>query len=115
MRELLTGIFAFLVAASGWFYMFYSRAARNLAGVENPQMNRRRVILRRVGGFCMMLLAVCFFAGFNTFDEVESPQAFMLTWLAVMLLLILIVVLALIDVRLTWRMRRERQKRESGI
>jgi UDP-N-acetylmuramyl pentapeptide phosphotransferase/UDP-N-acetylglucosamine-1-phosphate transferase len=113
-REYLPAMFAFVVGAAGWFYLFYSRAAHKLEGVEDPVLNQRRIRLRRVGGFLMLLLAVAVICGFYTFiGETESGAlrneiGFMLSWLAVLVLLFGIVVLGLIDLRLTLRLRRRR-------
>jgi hypothetical protein len=108
VTSFLSTAFALLTAAAGWFYLFYSRAAHNLAGVEGTADNRARVLLRRFGGVCMIALGVCFFMGFNTFTPEERPTAFVTTWFAVFLLLGTTIVLALIDVRLTLRLRRKR-------
>ena len=43
----LPGIFAIIVLAAGWHYAFFSSAAMKLAAVENPQLNARRVLMRR--------------------------------------------------------------------
>jgi UDP-N-acetylmuramyl pentapeptide phosphotransferase/UDP-N-acetylglucosamine-1-phosphate transferase len=116
VAEYLPALFALVVGAAGWFYLFYSRAATNLGEVEDPALNRRRIRLRRVGGFLMLLLAVAFTAGFYTFTgETESGAlrnelGFMLAWLAVLVLLGSIVVLGLIDLRLTMRLRRRDRK-----
>jgi hypothetical protein len=104
----LANTFSLIVAVAGWYYMFYSRAAQKLGAVEDQQINVRRSRLRRIGGFAMFLLAVFLFAGFHTVDAKASPLAFMLVWIAVFLLLFVIVVLALVDVRLTGRLRRSR-------
>lgn len=101
----LPTILSLLIGAAGWYYLFYSRAAHQLRGMEHAAHNQRRIRLRRVGGFLMLLLAVAFFAGFETVNPRENPDAFVLVWVAVMVLLALIVVLALIDLRLTWHMR----------
>ena len=108
MRTILPAIFALLVAAAGWFYMFYSRAAQNLAGIEHEPSNVRRIRLRRVGGFMMFLLAVAFFLGFQPYVEANGA-AFIGVWVLVMLLLLGIVVLGLIDLRLTWQLRRPKK------
>jgi len=50
------------------------------------------------------------FAGFHTVDEKSSPIAFLLVWVTVFILLFLIVALALIDVRLTARLRRAKSR-----
>jgi hypothetical protein len=107
----VAGIFAFLTGAADWFYLFYSRAALRLSAVEDQRINGRRVALRRAGGFAMFLLGALFFAGFYTFDDPrEHPRAFVAIWLSVFALLIAIVVLAMIDLRLTRQLRRNRER-----
>lgn len=106
MSEWLVGIFSLLVAAAGWYYLFYSRAAQRLSGIENQDINQRRVRLRRIGGAVMMLLAVSVFAGVFT---VQSPRSFVAVWLMVLALLGAIVVLALMDLRLTIKLRRRKR------
>ncbi len=106
----LVGIFALLTGAAGWFYIFYSRAAYRLAEIEDRKLNDRRVALRRVGGVMMLLLGGFFFAGFFALEDPHrAPKTFLAIWLTVFLLLIAIVVLAMIDLRLTHRLR-SRQK-----
>ena len=109
----LPGILALLIAIAGWFYMFYSRAAANLGGVEDEALNVRRIRMRRVGGFVMLLLAVAFFMLFYTFDSDDQAVQFVVTLLAVLVLLCMILVLGLIDLRLTLRLRRSARKRDS--
>lgn len=104
-----SAIFSLLIAAAGWYYMFYSRAAASLTEIEDVQLNRRRQRLRQVGGFVMLLLAVALYAGFHTVDAATSAQAFLLVWLSVFLLLMVVVLLAMIDLRLTWRLRQRRR------
>ena len=102
----LAGIFALLTAAAGWFYMFYSGAAKRLEGIENQRLNSRRVALRRAGGAAMFLLGVFFFAGFRALEDPKpSPSKFLAVWLTVFALLILVIVLAMIDLRLTRKLR----------
>ena len=102
----LAGIFALITAAAGWFYMFYSGAAKRLQGIENQRLNARRVVLRRVGGAAMFLLGVFFFAGFYAFEDPKrSPSKFLAVWLTVFALLILVIVLAMVDLRLTRQLR----------
>jgi UDP-N-acetylmuramyl pentapeptide phosphotransferase/UDP-N-acetylglucosamine-1-phosphate transferase len=107
MRALLPAMFSLVVAAAGWYYMFYSRAAHNLSGVETDARNLRRIRLRRVGGFMMFLLAVAFFAGFQPYVW-KNDVAALGVWTLVMFLLLAIVVLGLIDLRLTWQLRKPR-------
>ena len=108
----LPGILALLIAIAGWFYMFYSTAAAKLGSIENEQLNLKRIRLRRVGGFVMLLLAVAFFMLFYTFDSKEQAEEFILTLLAVLLLLCMILVLGLIDLRLTLKLRRSIRKQD---
>ena len=108
MRQFLPAIFSLLVAAAGWFYMFYSRAAQTLGEFEQDQRNLRRIRLRRVGGFMMFCLAIAFFIGFQPYIE-ASRTAFLGVWMLVMFLLLAIVVLGLIDLRLTWQLRKPRK------
>lgn len=112
MSEYLAAILALLTAIAGWFYLFYSRAAQRLENVEDERINRKRIHLRRGGGLVMLLLSVFFFAGFFTVDSQESAEAFLLVWLAVFVLLGTIVVLALMDLRLTLLLRQNREKRK---
>jgi drug/metabolite transporter (DMT)-like permease len=110
----LAGIFALLVAIAGWHYLFYSKAAQRLAhqsgGLEDDRTNRSRVHLRRANGVVMLLLAGFFFAGFYTVDPKTTPSAFVYVWTTVFFLMFVIVALALLDVRLTARLRRDRTK-----
>ena len=99
-------ILALFCAAAGWFYLFYSRAAARLAALEEKQANWRRIRLRRICGGAMFLLAVGLYSGFHAVDVAGNPKAFLAVWLAVLLLLFAVVVLALADVRLTARLRR---------
>jgi len=104
----LSTILALMIGVAGWYYLFYSTAARNLAGVEPNRLNRLRAGLRRVGGLVLLLLAPLFFAGFHTVDADSDPRAFVAIWVIVMLLLGVNVLLAMVDVGLTWKLRRQR-------
>ena len=106
----LTSIFSLLVGAAGWYYMFYSRAALKLSGVEGEQRSRLRQRFRQANGFVMLLLAVALYAGFNSVDPATGPHAFVSVWFSVFVLLLIIVLLALVDVRLTWRLRHARRR-----
>ena len=101
-------VFALTVAAAGWYYMFYSRAAHKLGEFEHDARNLRRIRLRRVGGFMMFLLAIAFFVGFQPYVW-KSEAAALVVWTLVMFLLLAIVVLGLIDLRLTWQLRKPRK------
>lgn len=112
MNPVLAGIFALVIAAAGWFYLFYSKAAQNLQGIEEEAINRRRVILRRMGGFSMILLAMAMYIGVAGFDWEQHKLGFVLVWIAVMILVFVITVLALIDLRLTKQLRERRKKEQ---
>jgi drug/metabolite transporter (DMT)-like permease len=105
----LTSVFSLLVGAAGWYYMLYSRAALRLQGVEGQQRNRLRQRCRQANGVVMFCLAAALYAGFNSVDPQSSPQGFVTLWLGVFFLLFLIVILALVDLRLTWRLRHARR------
>src|SRR2546423_13840120 len=107
----LAGIFSLLTGIAGWFYLFHSRAATALADVEAEALNRQRIRLRRVGGIVMLAIAVLFYLGSYAVDADRRPTAFVGLWLAVFVLLLFMLGLALGDVRLTWRIRRQRQRR----
>jgi hypothetical protein len=108
VNPVVADIVAGLAAAMGWYYMFYSRAAHRLEAIEAQHINRWRIGLRRVGGGLMMLLGILFFAG----SQNLAPIPYILVWTGVMLMLLLIVGLALVDLRLTWELRKAGRKRE---
>jgi drug/metabolite transporter (DMT)-like permease len=96
------GILALLIGVAGWYYLFYSQAASRLGSIESPASNQRRRRLRRVNGAVMLVLAVLLYAGFST----EQPQAFLLVWLGVCVLLAIVMVLGIADVWLTAKLPR---------
>lgn len=102
----LLDTFAVLVSATGWYYLFYSRAAHKLEGIESERINRNRVRLRRVGGGLVTLLGVLFFAGCQEISAVS----FIVIWSGVMLLLLVICVMVLIDLRLSWDLQKRRRQ-----
>ncbi len=99
-----------LVAIAGWYYLFYSRAAQKLSGIELAYFNRWRIRLRRANGLVMLLLAVGMFACVHSVDAQRHPRVFMLGLLAIISLLAMMVGLALADVRLTKRLRQTRSR-----
>lgn len=109
MVLMLSSILALLAGAAGWFYLFYSKAASNLAALEEQRLNARRVRLRRIGGVVMLLLAVAFFALFNSVDPQRTPRPFLLLLASVFTLLAILIALALVDIRLTWKLRHQRK------
>jgi len=103
--HLLTAILALLTGVAGWFYLFFSPAARRLDGIEQHRANRLRIRLRRVNGVIMILLAALLYGGTNAVDERVHPKAFILIWMSVTLLVGVILLLVLADVRLTIGLR----------
>ncbi len=105
----LPAIFALLVAAAGWYYMFYSTAAQKLAGIEQDRHNHLRVRLRRIGGGVIMFLAIAFYALFAALRDERAGTALLLL-AVVVACMVVILVLGWIDLRLTRHWRRERRK-----
>jgi hypothetical protein len=97
---------ALLIGICGWYYLFFSKAVTRLGGIEDAATNRRRAILRRINGAAMFLLAWGFYAGFFAIDPDQSPHAFVAVWTGVLILLLIIVLLAVADLRYTTRLRR---------
>jgi len=106
---MLAAVFSLLVAAAGWHYMFYSRAAGRLAGVEDEQTNWLRIVLRRIGGAAMLLLAVCFFGLCAALEAGRNRTTIIVLGLTVLMLLGAVLLLGVLDVRLTWKLRRPRK------
>lgn len=104
-------LLALLIGVAGWYYLFYSRAAHRLVTMENASANRRRIGLRRVNGAAMILLAALLYIATQAVDPHERPRSFVIVWLGIFVLLFVLVVLGLIDIRLTTRLR-ENQRRE---
>jgi peptidoglycan/LPS O-acetylase OafA/YrhL len=102
--QTLPAILTLLTGIAGWFYLFYSRAAQGLAGLEHSDLNRRRSRLRRAGGGAMLLLSIALALGFYAIDR-DRPALFLAVWGAVLVLLAAVMVLAMIDVRLTLKLR----------
>lgn len=107
----LSGIFALMIAAAGWYYLFYPNAAHKLAGVEETAINTRRIRLRRVGGFLLIVLAMLLYIGSVVVSWDPPTVWFAATWLGVMILVGAVTILALVDLRLTSQLR-QRRKRE---
>jgi UDP-N-acetylmuramyl pentapeptide phosphotransferase/UDP-N-acetylglucosamine-1-phosphate transferase len=109
--EYLPGIFSLVVAAAGWFYMFYSTAASRLASAEPSPANVLRVRMRRIGGLAMILLAIAFYVMFAALAR-EDPVLAGTCLLVVCLLMSAIIVLGLVDLRLTHRIRSSQQRQD---
>lgn len=102
---MLGKLFCLLVAIAGWYYLFFSKAADRLESIEGHSINRRRVRLRKTCGFVMLVLAASFYALLQVLDRADA-RTFLLLLLTIAVCLVLIVILAMIDVRLTWKLRR---------
>jgi hypothetical protein len=100
-------IFCIVVMAAGWYYLFYSRAAERLSNLESRPTNLTRVRLRRIGGFVIMLLGASLYVGFFGVSWEPPTRAFATVWLFVFALLAAAVVLAMADVMLTNKIRRQ--------
>lgn len=93
--------------------MFYSRAASNLAAVEEQRLNIKRMNLRRLGAVIMLALAVLIAIGAYGYDLERPTASFFVVWMCVIVLLMVVVVLAFIDLRLTVKLREAfRRRRE---
>ena len=107
MTTALADIFALACGVAGWFYLFYSKAAKRLAAVESAAQNALRVLLRRLCGAAMILLGIGFYAGFNAVDDQRDPVMFLAVWMGTMLLLLLIAALVAGDIHLTRALRKK--------
>ncbi|HZL34077.1 MAG TPA: hypothetical protein VFC78_02130 [Tepidisphaeraceae bacterium] len=103
-------VLALLIGIAGWYYLFYSRAAHKLAGIEAQPANLRRVRLRRANGGAMVALAILLYIGTRAIDSDRHPRQFLVIWLAVFAILVVIVLLAMADVRLTLTLRASQRK-----
>ena len=105
-------ILALMVAGSGWYYMFYSRAAHRLEKLEDQRINVSRIRCRRAAGALLSLMGILIFVGSQPrFEPHTHPRVYISIWTAVMFLLLLVVVLAMIDLRLTLKLRRDDHQR----
>jgi hypothetical protein len=102
----LPAIFALLVGAIGWYYLFYSQAVTRLGGIEENRTNRVRGMLRRINAIVMLLIALGIALIVYKFDNDQSRAKGAVTLLAVLFLSLMMIILGLIDVRLTWKLRR---------
>jgi|SRR6266571_2269368 len=114
MLRTFCAMFSLFVAACGWYYMFYSRAASRLSGMEDANINAVRIWLRRINGLLMFALAICFFSGFFAVDLDHPTKMTAIVWLAVCGLILALLALGLVDLRLTWRLRNS-QRAQSPI
>jgi hypothetical protein len=104
--QYLPDIFALIVMASGWYYIFYSPAAQRLSGIEDVRLNTFRIRLRRANGVVMMLLAVALFAACHT---VVEPRSAAWVFMSIIVLLAVMLGFALLDLQLTRKLRARRR------
>jgi hypothetical protein len=107
MQSLALRIFCIVVMAAGWYYLFYSRAAEKLGRFESQPTNLQRIRLRRIGGFVIMLLGASLYVGMFGVSWDPPTRSFAAVWLFVFVLLAAAVILALADVYLTRKLRRQ--------
>jgi len=101
-----------MIAAAGWYYLFYSRAAHRLSAIEAAGANRWRVLLRRINGLLMLALAaVVYIAAASQIPE-KSPAIAGGLLLGIVALLGLCVLLAWVDVRMTMNLRNRRRDKK---
>lgn len=106
MIRYFPAIIALLAAAAGWHYLFNSKAAQRLDGVESTVINARRSRLRRINGIALLLLGGSFYAGIQI-DPHLHPLIFLSLWCSVLVLLLMASALAIVDLRLTSRIKRK--------
>lgn len=102
-----------LIGVAGWYYLFYSRAAHRLGALEQGGVNQLRVMLRRLNGGAMLLLAVLLYIATRGIDPLQRPRQFVFAWLGVLILLLFVVGLALADIRLTYKLRLKKRSGDS--
>jgi hypothetical protein len=109
--SLAVDLLALACGVAGWFYLFYSKAASKLAGIESARRNTLRITLRRICGAAMVLLGAAFFSGFNI-DEHRYTAAYLGVWIAALILLLLIVILVIADMGFTLNLRRQKDRQQ---
>lgn len=78
-----------------------------LAAIEAPRLNARRILMRRINGGVMFLLAIDFYVLIYS-----NVQVITRTYLAfaMLILMMLLLIFALADLRLTRKLREELKK-----
>ena len=101
-----------MIAAAGWYYLFYSRAAQRLSAIEAADANRWRVLLRRTNGLLMLALAGAVYIAAASQIPDKSPALAGGLLLGIVLLLGLCVLLGWIDIRMTMNLRNRRRDKK---
>lgn len=105
MNQIIPTVFSLLCAAAGWYYLMHAGSAAKLGEFERPADNQMRIRLRRWGGILMVLIAAAFYIGFRVADAEGNGVVVAVCMLAVVVLLPIVLLLALVDMRLTRKMR----------
>ena len=100
----MPGIFAIVLAAVGGWYVFMSKAATDLAGIEAKRRNRQRVKLRRLNGVVIVLMSGALFVLLAAADR-RDPNLAIWGMLLMCVLLTTSLALAVRDIRLTRQLR----------
>lgn len=99
------------VAVVGAYYLVNAGAVAWLGGVEGQQANSVRVRLRRANGVVMLLMSLALYLGIaRTFGrQAAEPVTIVapLAWVATLPLLMLMLVFAWLDMRLTRKLKRD--------
>ena len=74
--HLVPGALSIAILLIGWYYVFYSKAAERLNGVEPTPVNRKRQIHRRLGGLLLLPMSALFLAGSYWIDPHDRPGLF---------------------------------------
>lgn len=98
------------VALIGAYYLVNASAVNWLGNLEGQGVNRIRVRLRRVNGVVLLLMSVALYLGVSRLLQIRQgePAGLVapLAWIATLPLLLAMLVLAMLDVRLTRSLKR---------
>lgn len=102
----VAAIVSAFIAIAGGFYLFNVGSAQQLMAIEGDQNNAYRMRLRRCNGAVMLVMAVVIYAGMHALDNNALRGGMAAAWLLTIAILIgVVVVLALVDLRLTAKLR----------
>jgi hypothetical protein len=105
MNQIIPTIFSLLCAGAGWYYLMHAGSAAKLGSYERPADNLLRIRLRRWGGILLVMIAIAFYIGFRVADADGNGVVVALSMLTVIVLLPIVLLLALVDMKLTRKMR----------
>lgn len=104
LDEILIATLCTLVIGAGWYYLARSVGVERLQALESPARNRTRRAARRLGAWCMIVLAFSFFWMFVELERKLSPPRIALSLCFVVLSLFTMMICVCVDVYLTYRM-----------